>query len=318
MELLISLTIFGLIMCIVVALFRTAAKKDLYEQRLKSLAKDEVTEARRERPVLTDLLPRLLRNISRLFAARSFTDNLQVELNRAGIPLRGEEYITISLLLIVIIPVVLWLLSNNLWLVITGLLAGALAPRFYIAHKRETRLHKLNLQLGDALGVMANALRAGFGFQQAMDSVRTELPAPISTEFAWALREMQLGFGQEEALLHMSKRVNSDDLDMVITGILIQRQIGGNLAEILDNISATIRQRARIKGEIKVLTAQGRMSGMVIGMLPVLLLLFMLIVNPDYINILFDDRRGLFLLGTGAIMMIMGIVAIKKIVNIDI
>lgn len=318
MELLISLMVFGLIVCLVIALFRLANKKDVYQRRLENIVEDDVPQPNRTKPKLAEVLPKPIKTISRLFAARSFTDNLQIELTRAGIPLRGEEYITISLILIITIPVVLWILSNNFWLAVTVLLIGVFIPKFYIAHKKETRIQKLNLQLGDALGIMANALRAGFGFQQAMDSVRTELPPPISTEFTWTLREINLGFGQEESLLNMGKRVNSDDLDMVITGILIQRQVGGNLAEILDNISETIRQRAYIKGQIKVLTAQGKMSGIVIGILPVLLLLFMLIANPDYINIMFTDPRGLYLLAASAIMMVLGIVVIKKIVNIDI
>ncbi|MEN6462251.1 MAG: type II secretion system F family protein [Syntrophomonas sp.] len=318
MELLISLMVFGLVVCIIVALFRIVTKKDIYSRRLEILIEDDIPDTIQTKTKLTEVLPKLIKSISKLFAARSFTDNLQIELTRAGIPLKGEEYITISLILIITIPLILWFLSNNIWLVVTALLMGVFVPKYYIAYKKETRIQKFNLQLGDALGIMANALRAGFGFQQAMDSVRTELPPPISTEFTWTLREMNLGFGQEEALLNMSKRVNSDNLDMVITGILIQRQIGGNLAEILDNISETIRQRTRIKGEIKVLTAQGRMSGIVIGLLPVLLLAFMLIANPDYINIMFTDPRGLCLLAAGAIMMIIGIVLIKKIVNIDI
>jgi tight adherence protein B len=179
-------------------------------------------------------------------------------------------------------------------------------------------MEKINIRmLGDALVIMANALRAGFGFQQAMDAVRKEMPAPISTEFSWTLREMNLGFGTEEALLNMSKRVGNESLDMVITGIIIQRQIGGNLAEILDNISNTIRERARIKKEIRVLTAQGRMSGAVIGLLPVILIGIMLIINPSYFNYMIQDSRGILILAAAGVSEILGIILIKRITQVD-
>lgn len=317
MELAISLMIFGLVVFLLIALLRSITKRDIYQQRL-NLIRENDSIIEKAKPGLKDLAPGMVKNISKFFASRSFTENLQLQLTGAGIPLKGEEYITICLGYIILVPLLLLLIFNNIWLSITAFLIAIFIPQFYINRKKENRINKLNQQLGDALIVMANALRAGFGFQQAMDTVRRELPPPIATEFTWALREMNLGSGYEEALINMAQRVTSDDLDMVITGILIQRQVGGNLAEILNNISNTIRERAKIKGEIKILTAQGRLSGIIIGILPVLLMLVMLMINPDYANVMFKDPRGMCILGLAVTMMLIGAAVIKKIINIDI
>jgi tight adherence protein B len=311
--------VFMLVVFFIIAFLRSITKKDIYQQRLNLIKEnDGGTEQEKPKLKLKELAPDIIKNISKLFASRSFTENIQVQLIGAGIPLKGEEYITICLGFIILVPLLLWIISSNIWLCVGVFLVGIFVPQAYISRKKENRIHKLNQQLGDALIVMANALRAGFGFQQAMDTVRRELPPPIASEFTWTLREMNLGSGYEEALMNMAQRVASDDLDMVITGILIQRQVGGNLAEILDNISNTIRERAKIKGEIKILTAQGRLSGLVIGLLPVLLLFAMLIINPDYANVMLKDPRGMCLLGASIVMMLIGALIIKKIIKIDI
>jgi tight adherence protein B len=164
---------------------------------------------------------------------------------------------------------------------------------------------------------MANALRGGFGFQQAMETVVREMPPPIATEFDWCLREMNLGFNQEEALLHLGDRVNSEELDMVISGIIIQKQVGGNLAQILDNIGDTMRDRARIKKQVRTLTAQGKLSGLIVGLLPVVLLAVMLIINPEQVYFLFQDQRGLAMVGTAVVMEILGAFFISRIIDID-
>lgn len=317
MEIAMLISIFGLVVCSVVAIIRTFKKSDIYEQRLCQLQKEENFSSPTRIPGVSGIIPNLIKYIAKIFAARSYTEEIQVHLIRAGIMLKGEEYITICLLLLIGAPLLTWLLTSNIWLSLAMLIIGIFIPRAYLNHRKEKRTALLDQQLGDGLVVMANALRAGFGFQQAMDMVRKELPPPISAEFTWALREMNLGFSQEEALLNMGKRVNSEDLDMVITGILIQRQVGGNLAEILDKISNTIRERAQLKKGIRILTAQGRLSGIIIGLLPVALILAMLAINPDYINILFQDTRGIFILALAVVMMLIGTIVIKKIITID-
>ncbi|MGI6452349.1 MAG: type II secretion system F family protein [Syntrophomonadaceae bacterium] len=315
MEVIICLAIFGAISCLVRAFFYLFSKEEIYQKRLSV-----IRDSKKNLDNKIDwrgVLQLYVNKFSGIFAPRSYLEGIQDDLVKAGIPLRGEEYVAACLALIVILPLLAYLISRNIWLAIIMILCGGIIPQLYVRTCRDRRMQALNLQLGDALVIMANALRAGFGFQQAMDAVRKEMPAPISTEFSWTLREMNLGFGTEEALLNMSKRVGNESLDMVITGIIIQRQIGGNLAEILDNISNTIRERARIKKEIRVLTAQGRMSGAVIGLLPVILIGIMLIINPSYFNYMIQDSRGILILAAAGVSEILGIILIKRITQVD-
>lgn len=316
MELILSLSGFGLVTSIVMAIMRSISHYETYQARLATLD-DKIAETPHTKPRSRYLVKNAVSAISRLFAARSITRELQNQLLRAGIPLKGEEYLTIWLFSIILLPGVIYLFTLSPWALPIGTLLGIILPRVYLKRKQDERLQALNGQLGDALVTMANGLRAGFGFQQAMDSVKRELPDPIASEFAWTLREMNLGSSHEEALLNLGRRVGSDDLDMIITGIIIQRQVGGNLAEILDNISGTIRERSRIKREIKVLTAQGRLSGLIIGLLPLVLIAVMLLINPDYFNVMIRDIRGIVMLGTAALLELIGFILINKIIDID-
>jgi len=313
-ELAICIAFFGMVSLMVLCVLKVLTRHDLYQQRLDML-KEPGIEVKTVR--FHFHIKPLIKKISRLFATRSFTENIQLQLTSAGIPLKAEEYITLCLLLIILFPTLLYLLAQNLWLSIAMIIGGALAPSIYLKHKKDTRRQTFNQQMGDALIIMANALRAGFSFQQAMDTVRKELPPPVSAEFTWTLKEMNLGFSLEEALLNLGRRVGSSDLDMIISGIIIQRQIGGNLAQILENISATIRDRAQIKREVKVLTAQGRLSGLIIGILPIILMFIMLIINPEYFNIMITETIGKVLLFTAGILEIIGLIIIQAITNID-
>ena len=316
MEMAVYLSVFGLVAATIVALLQSFAKHDLYQERITML-QDNNPALKKDKADLKQSINKLAQGISKLFVARSYTENVQLQLISAGIPLKAEEFLTIRLTLIGVVPIILFFLSDNLWLAIIAFIIGAIGPNLYINYKKDSRLQLLNQQLGDALVVMANALRSGFGFQQAMDTVRKEMPSPIATEFTWALREMNLGFSTEEALLNLSERVKSEDMDMVITGIIIQRQVGGNLAEILDNISNTIRDRSNIKKQIKVITAQGRLSGLVIGLLPLFLVAIMLIINPGYFDPMTKDVRGITIIVTSVILEFIGIIIIKKITDID-
>ncbi len=316
MELAICMGVFGLVVFLVAALFKSFSHHDLYQKRLDSIKDSHNTDKAAINSYRLSFKV-ALKKISGLFASRSLREKIQVQLISAGIPLKAEEYISLCVVLILVLPLILFLLNNNLWMAIISLICGTFLPQVYVQHQKDSRLHTFNQQLGDALVVMANALRAGFSFQQAMDTVRRELPAPIATEFTWTLREMNLGFSHEEALLNMGKRLNSQDLDMIITAIIIQRQVGGNLAEILDNISQTIRERAKIKQEIKTLTAQGKLSGLVIGFLPVVLIAVMLMINPKYFYVMLNDSRGIAVLAAACIAEVLGILIIRKIIDIN-
>jgi len=298
-------------------MLRGFSKGEYYRERLKAVLEyDDPRDARK--PVsIREILNSLVKSLSSLFAARSFTAQVQSRLVAAGIPLKGEEYITISLGLIILVPLFTYLISANFWLAVIMFILTLILPGIYINIKKARRLQTFEAQLADSVVMMANALRGGFGFQQAMETVVKEMPPPIATEFDWCLREMNLGFSQEEALLHLGERVKSEDLDMVISGIIIQKQVGGNLAQILDNICDTMRDRARIKKQVRALTAQGKLSGLIIGLLPVALLAIMLVLNPEHVYFLFKDQRGLVMLGAAVVMEIIGAFFINRIIDIE-
>ncbi len=317
MQYLSALFIFLAVTFAINGLKKKFSTRDVYQERLRTVLGQGQQDSTREKVTVQAALNSGVKAVSSLFAARSFTGRLQSRLVSAGIPLKGEEYITISLGLIIIAPLITFLVSSNTWLAVIVFILTAILPWFYISLSKQKRLQSFEMQLADCLVIMANALRGGFGFQQAMETVVQEMPPPIATEFDWCLREMNLGFNQEEALMNLGARVNSEELDMVIGGIIIQKQVGGNLAHILDNIGNTMRDRARIKKQVRVLTSQGKMSGIIIGLLPVVLLGGMLVLNPDHVYFLFQDSRGLAMLGTAVVMEIVGALVISRIVNIE-
>lgn len=257
-----------------------------------------------------------LRRGGRIFASFKLAMRVEEKLIQADIPLRGEEFLFLNLLLAVIAPFFIFLLTSGFSLALLGVPFFLISPWIYLEQRRQKRLHLFNDQFADSLTVMTNSLRAGYSLMQAIEMVAREMPPPISDEFGRALREMQLGTPTEVALNNLSRRVGSDDLDLMLTALLIQRQIGGNLAEILDNIAETIRERVRIKGEIKTLTAQGRISGMIIGILPVALMFIMFMINPSYMSILFREPLGLALLCGAGCGEVLGILIIRRIVDI--
>ena len=260
---------------------------------------------------------KLLHRIGRVFFRQRMTGQIEEQLSKADIPLRAEEFLVIWLASALAPVSLVYVLTRNMILVILVYLLGILIPPFLVSTTRRNRRNKFNAQLGDTLAVMSNALRAGFSFLQTMEMVSREMPDPIAKEFARTYREINLGTPTEEALQKMVGRVASDSLDLLVTAVLIQRQVGGNLAEILDNISGTIRERIRIKGEVRTLTAQGRISGLIIGLIPLVLAALILLINPGYLNPLFQTQAGLMMLGGGVITEIIGIMLIKKIITIE-
>ena len=178
----------------------------------------------------------------------------------------------------------MWLIGNRHPIsALIGAIVGAFAPRFYIKRQQKQRLQKFNDQLSDILNLMVNGMRAGYSTMQAMEAISKELPAPICDEFRRVVQEMQIGIPMETALENLLRRIPSEDLDFVVTAINVQREVGGNLSEILDNISFTIRERVRIKGEVRVLTSQVRTSGSVLSLIPFFLTIILWFLNPDYL-----------------------------------
>ena len=272
-----------------------------------------------------------LHQLNKVVEQRDFGANLAREIARADLKLKPSEYLmiwagsTVGVPLIMLaLSVVLPTLGNPLFLII-GMLIGFLLPRWWLNRRKNGRLNAFNKQLPDTITLIANALRAGSSFLQAIELVVRESRPPISTEFGRVIREVNLGLSFDVALENMVRRVRSDDLELMATAISIQHTVGGNLAEILDSIAFTIRERVRIKGEIRTLTAQQRMSGYVVGFLPIALAGFLFIAAPGFMEPMFDNRvsvvglpLGVIILLLGGFSMFMGFMFIRKIVDIEV
>jgi len=243
---------------------------------------------------------------------------LRKKLTKASILMKPEEFLSICIIVALSFGAFGFLLSRNLIVVVLFCFLGWFLPNIILNRNIAKRLKTINLQLGDTIAIMSNAMKAGHSFFQAVDSVSREMTGPIADEFTKLQKEISLGVETETALENMVARVGSDDLELVVTAVLIQRQIGGNLAEILDNISGTIRQRVRTKGEIKTLTAQGRMSGWIISLLPFALVAVVATVSPGQIITLLSDPLGILMVVMALVMEFIGIILIRKIVNVEV
>lgn len=257
--------------------------------------------------------------VNRIMQSRGIGKDLAVKLARADVKLTVGEFVVINLTLVLGAGVLAYILRGKDILVIVG--AGALgffAPRIYLTVLRNQRLKAFNDQLGDTITLMVNGIRAGYSILQAMNAVAEEMSPPISVEFERIVQEVQLGIPMEEALAHMLERAPSDDLDMLITAINVQREVGGNLAEVLDSIAFTIRERVRIKGEIKTLTAQSRLSGYIIALVPVILGVIIYLINPGFMGKMFQDTCGYIMLGVAFAGIVAGFFVINKVVSIEV
>lgn len=210
-----------------------------------------------------------------------------------------------------------WLVFNP---VMCFLLAGLgfFMPMIAVKYYRKKRIKKFNVQLVDALQAMANAFKAGLTFPQAIEHISKESAPPLQQEFGLFVKEIKLGVPLEEALINMGKRVGSEDLDLVVVSTNIARQLGGNMAEMFETISATIRERFRLEGKIDAITSQGRMQGWVVASMPVVLGFVLNYLRPDLMEPMLDHWFGYVLIAAIAVMEVLGILIIRKIVNIDV
>lgn len=244
---------------------------------------------------------------------------LLLDLGRADLKLTPSEFMGLNVISVVGLMTLGYILGRGtLLLVAVGGAVGFYLPRLYLNWKISQRLNAFNNQLSDTLTLLANSLRSGYSLLQSMETVSRDIAPPMSTEFARVVREIGLGLSIDEALQHMHDRVQSDDLDLVITAINIQHEVGGNLAELLDTIAHTIRERVRIKGQIRAMTATQRLSGNVVALLPVALGLFMYVINPGYIQRMWQSVCGIIMLGTGLLTIGIGYFAIRKITDIEV
>jgi tight adherence protein B len=270
----------------------------------------------------------LTQNLDDAIERRGLGRGVSTELARADLKLTVAEFYALTLLSMAGTAAVSWLIYQGWVLPMIGFIGGFFLPKIWLKIRQKGRLKKFNGQLGDAITLMANGLRSGYSLLQAMDAVGREMPDPIAMEFRRVVREVGLGIDTERAFENLLRRVPSDDLDLLITAINVQHEVGGNLAEILEIIAFVIRERIRIKGQIAVLTAQGQLSGYVISALPIVLGLILYAMNQEYIGRMIfscpEDQElcsqpcGWIMVGVGLLMIASGFFAIQKIIDIDV
>ncbi len=265
-----------------------------------------------------DLLDKVTGSLNPLLARTSHTGKLADDLQRADLRIKSSEWVLAVLGIGLLLGVILALRYGVVWVFFVGFGGVWFLSGFYLRFRQRKRTRAFNNQLGDTILLLSNALKAGYSFSQALTTVSKSAGPPIGEEFARATREIQLGIPVDDALNHMVERNKSEDFDLLVTAVQIQRVVGGNLAEILDTIAHTIRERIRIQGEIRTLTAQARFSGWIITLLPVGLAGFLSLISPDYFHPMFTQTAGRIMLGVGLFSMAIGVAFIQKIVKIEV
>ena len=255
--------------------------------------------------------------VDRAVAGHGFAENLAIQIAQADLKWTVGEFLVLSLLLAIVLALIFYVIKRYIFIPV-GLVVSFFGPRLYLGMRKNARLKAFDSQLGDALNLIVNSLRAGYSTAQSLEVISNEMPSPISDEFGRVVLEFQLGVPFETAMTNLLRRMPSDDMDLVITAMSVQREVGGNLAEVLDAISFTIRERVRIKGEIKVLTAQGRYTGYLITGLPFILGGVIYLINPEFMGGMIEDPCGWAMLGIGMFLLVIGYIAVSKIVDIEV
>jgi len=309
----IALLIAVAIIAIFVGIYRYAQQAQELEERFEQavvMPEAASAEAKRGR--------RLKDRVEAWLSGVGFANRTRTRLAQANVKLTVGEFVLIRLGLTILAFLAGWAISRQpLGGILLAILASSL-PSWYVRRLQNKRLHAFQEQLPDVLSLLVSSLRAGHGLLQAINLVVQEMPEPTSEEFARVRREVNLGFPMREALAHLVQRVRSDDLELVVTAINIQHEVGGNLAEILDTISETIRERVRLLAEIRVMTSQQRLTGTVLTGLPFLLGTGLMLINPDYMMGMFQPGLPLLIPIGAVIMMIMGYFLMQRMLHLDV
>lgn len=261
----------------------------------------------------------ITRPLSRAIEGRSFADQIQADLRRADLTWRASEFLTLQAALGLMMAAIGFFIVQNPFAPVGLGVIGVYGPRIWLKRRQAARLKAFNDQLPDTISIIANSLRAGMSMLQAMEQLAREGPHPTSVEYARVVREIGLGISPQDALMHFVDRMRSDDLDLMVTAILVQHEVGGNLSKILDTIAHTIRERIRLKGEIRTITAQQRMGGIILAAMPAVAAGALMIFAPGYFRPMFDPPGPWTAsLGVGALSIAFGWMIIRKIVDIEV
>jgi tight adherence protein B len=325
---LISILVTGSVVLLAYGLYQFFGRgKARVAQRLETYTNLEEEAALAAQAELRGTAP--VPQLFRMLLGRGYLQKVEESLLQADIAMRPTEYILLRLVLAAV-GFMVGLYGTGY--VHSGLLlavAGYIIPAFFVRTHQNRRRAKFVSQLADALMLLTNSLRSGYGFLKGLELVANEMGDPISKELHRMLREVNLGASIESAMQNLGRRINSPDLDIVISAYLVQKDVGGNLTEIMEKVAETIRERLRIQGDIRVLTAQGKLSGLIVGSLPIVLLLFFVIKTPDYFAPMIGPPMytliggltvpvGILVLIGGAIWQVIGAYIIYKIITIKV
>lgn len=304
------------------AFYASAATSAQVRGRLEGVLAGNLTSGVESPTVAPLRRSRSVGGIIRPFFSGEWLARIEADLRRADSNLQPLDYLTIRIFLAGLgFAAAILFVPGIAQGVLVGLAAGAagmMAPHIWLKQRQANRLRKLEAQLPETLTMVSNSLKAGFGLLQSLNQAAQQIEEPLAPELAVAIHEMNIGSSLEEALLGLSERTGSYDLDMVVTAILIQRSVGGNLSEVLETVAETMRERARIRGEINTLTAQQKLTGIVIGLLPIGVGGMFLLISPDYIGVLFTNGIGLMMLGVAAVLEAIGVFIIRRILDIEV
>ena len=326
-----------ILMLIVILIFALRGdRKDVADRlgRFAGRANEAEAEAEAQKRKAKSATP-LGDQVDKAIAGRGFAGKIQRDLAQANLKFTVAEFIGLRVIAAIVGGVVGYIveiirgLGAPIVLIAIGAVVGFFIPAIYVRQAKGRRLRAFNNQLGDTITLLANSLRSGYSLLQSMEMVSRESPPPVSEEFRRVVQEVGLGLSTQDALSNLFRRVPSDDLDLMITAINIQHEVGGNLAQILDTIGHTIRERVRIKGEIRVLVAQQRISGYVVAALPIFLAVILVFITPSFMAPLFTIGLPPFIAEPGkegwicmpicaGILMLVGFVIIQRIVNIEV
>lgn len=316
---LVVIIIFLFVWALLIALFSTFGSKAKPLDKLKFYDEDyeikkniEITKTTKAGPLklLSSIIPSSRIN-------KSGSKKLELELMRADMPITVEELLVIKVLSSASLTFLAFALFKSVILLPVIFILVWISPKAIITRRKKERIKAFDGQLNEGIMIISNALKAGYSFLQALAVASEETTDPFSKEFKKMLKEMNLGISEEEALKNLLVRIESEDLRLIMNAILIQKDIGGNLSEILNNIGETIRERQKIQGELKTLTAQGKFSGVIVMLIPLFLGVIIYLFNKEYMMLLFTTPMGLAMIGFSVMNQIFGVLMIRKIVNVE-
>ena len=238
------------------------------------------------------------------------------QLQSADIKMRPEEFLIIWVMVAFFPAALVLLFTGNFVITLILIVVGAVLPIIYVKSKQKSRVKKFEEQLCDALMICCSCLRSGLSFNQAMETIAKDMDAPISVEFSTVVKEVNMGYSMDEALENLGDRIKSKYVDLMVSAVLVQRQTGGNLSQILESISNTIRERMKLKRQLKTSVSSGKMSGLIVGMMPIIILGLFTLISYDFVSVLYTTTKGNILLGVAAGLEALAFISVKRITTV--